>query len=130
MQLEGKKVLVVVTGISGISATELLIKKEIDNEVDFINSSGDIIRSIEEATSITTESQGEQLAAIMNNIIETAKHDNKSSRKLWLPNIPEIITFNYLLKKYNFQRTKYNLSIPIGEYDAPELQELRFQQEM
>ena len=99
------------------------IKKEIDNSVDFINSSGDIIRSIEEATSITTESQGEQLAAIMNNIIETAKHDNKSSRKLWLPNIPEIITFNYLLKKYNFQRTKYNLSIPIGEYDAPELQE-------
>ena len=30
MQLEGKKVLVVGTGISGIAATELLIKKEID----------------------------------------------------------------------------------------------------
>ena len=99
------------------------IKKEINNEVDFINNSGEILRSMEENKDIKTEAQGEQLAAIMNNIIEIAKHENKFSRKLWLPNVPDVITLNHLLKKYDFKRIKNKLSIPIGEYDAPELQE-------
>ena len=98
------------------------IVKEIDNDVDFINESGETVRSIEENKIVKTEAQGEQLGAVMQNIIEIAEHEKQFSRKLWLPNIPEIITLNYLHKKYDFKRIAGKFSIPIGEYDAPEEQ--------
>ena len=98
------------------------IVKEINNEVDFINSNGEILRSIEENKNVKAEAQGEQLAAIMKNIIEISQHENLSSRKLWLPNIPEVITLGQIMKKYNFTKKPNILSIPIGEYDAPEQQ--------
>lgn len=99
------------------------IVKDINNEVDFIDSSGTIIRSIEESKSIKVESQGEQLGAVMKSIIGLADHEGLHSRKLWLPNVPEIITLNYLQKKYDFKRDKNKLIIPVGEYDAPEEQQ-------
>ena len=98
------------------------IVKEINNEVNFINNGGETTRSIEEGKNIKVEAHGEQLGAVMKNIIEIAEHENQFSRKLWLPNIPDVITLNYLYKKYNFKRTADKFLVPIGEYDAPEEQ--------
>ena len=98
------------------------IVKDINNEVDFIDSCGNKTRSIEESKNIKIEAQGEQLGAVMKNIIEISKHENLVSRKLWLPNIPDVITLNYLYKKYNYKRLVGKYSVPVGEYDAPEEQ--------
>ena len=39
----------------------------------------------------------------MNLIIKTAKDVNKKARRLWLPNIPEVILLDNLEKKYDLE---------------------------
>ena len=98
------------------------IVKETNNEVNFIDNCGETVRSLEEGKTVKLEAQGEQLGAVMHNIIEIAKHENQFARKLWLPNIPDNITLNYLYKKYDFKREVNKFVVPFGEYDAPEEQ--------
>ena len=99
------------------------IVKQIDKSINFINDTGKIIKSIQDTQKTTkVEAQGEQLAAIMNEIINAAKQSNKFARTLWLDNIPEIITIDNIEKKYKVTHEPYNINLTIGEYDAPELQ--------
>ncbi len=100
------------------------IVKQVDNSINFINNTGRIIKSIQDTQKNTkVEAQGEQLAAVLNEIINTSKSTNKFARTLWLDNIPEIVTLDSIEKKYNITHEPYNINITIGEYDAPELQE-------
>ena len=99
------------------------IVKEVDKSVNFIGDCGNFIKSIKADTGQKTTAQGEQLPAILNNIIETAKKENLRSRKLWLDNIPEKIYIDEIEKKYNITSTPYDIKAIIGEYDAPENQE-------
>ena len=99
------------------------IIKQVDKSINFIDCSGTIIKSIQASGGIKVEPQGEQLANIMNSIIEVSNQVNKKARKLWLDNIPEIIISDELEKKYNYSVEKYNVTAIIGEYDAPEKQE-------
>ena len=100
------------------------IVKQIDKSINFIADNGQIIKSIQDSQKQSSvEAQGEQLAAVMNEIINAAKQTNKFTRSLWLDNIPEIITIDNTEKKYNITHEPYNLNLTIGEYDAPELQE-------
>lgn len=98
------------------------IVKEVDKSLNFIDHTGGIIKSIQSGNNKTIESDGEQLQAILNNIIEVSKQTNKKSQRLWLPNIDEIILVDSLLDKYNYQ-TANKIEAILGEYDAPELQE-------
>ena len=99
------------------------IIKQVDKSINFIDCSGTIIKSIQASGGIKVEPQGEQLANIMNSIIEVSNQVNKKARKLWLDNIPEIIISDELEKKYNYSVEKYKVTAIIGEYDAPEKQE-------
>ena len=100
------------------------IVKQIDKTVNFIANNGQIIKSIQDSQKTAkVEAQGEQLAAVMGEIINAAKQMNKKARTLWLDNIPEIITIENTEKKYNITHQPYNICLTIGEYDAPELQE-------
>lgn len=100
------------------------IQKQVDKSINFISNNGNVIKSIQASNSNAAkgEAQGEQLAAVLNEIINVSKTVNKRARKLWLENIPEIILADDIEKKYNVTHTPYNVEATIGEYDAPELQ--------
>lgn len=98
--------------------------KQVDKSLNFINDPGIIVKSIQASTGNTAvQAQGEQLAAIMNNIIEVSKKVNKRVKRLWLENIPGIILADKLYEKYNFASNPYNVDVIYGEYDAPEKQQ-------
>ena len=99
------------------------IVKQVDKSINFIDDSGMFIKSIQASTSKKVEAQGEQIAAIMKNIIEISEETNKKAKRLWLENIPDIILLDNLEQKYNLEKTQYNIETIIGEYDAPELQQ-------
>ena len=98
------------------------IVKQVDKSINFLNNCGVFIKSIQAATSTKVPAQGEQLAAIMNSIIEVAHRENKKSRRLWLENIPAIILEQDLESKYSMKSIPYQVEATIGEYDAPEQQ--------
>ena len=99
------------------------IVKQVDKSINFIDETGSIIKSIQAGNNIKVEAQGEQIAAIMKNIIEVSKTAKKKAKRLWLNDIGPIILVDNLEKKYEFSPKPYNVEAIVGEYDAPEKQE-------
>ena len=99
------------------------IIKQVDKSVNFIDDTGNFIKSIQAGNNIKIEAQGEQLAAIMNNIIQISNATGKKAKRLWLNEIEPVILVDNLIKKYNIQKTPYDVKAIIGEFDAPEKQE-------
>ena len=99
------------------------ILKNPDKSLNFIDDVGNVIKSIQAGKKINIEPQGEQLGAILNNIIEVSKICNKTAKKLWLNNIEAVVLMKYLENKYNYKSQDYIIEAIIGEYDAPEKQE-------
>mgnify|MGYP002855346699 CR=1 FL=1 len=102
-----------------------VIQKSVDKSVNIIDETGLVIKSIQAGTNTAkkTEAEGEQLAAIMKEIINVSTQNNKFAKKLWLDNIPDIITVEETEQKYGYQYEKNEFNILVGEYDAPESQE-------
>ena len=102
-----------------------IIQKSVDKSINVVDETGIVMKNIQAGTSKAkkAEAQGEQLAAIMNEIINVAKQSDRFAKRLWLENIPAIITVEDVEKKYNFQYDSTNFQVVIGEYDAPEKQE-------
>ena len=96
------------------------IIKQVDKSVNIINDIGNSIKSIQDGDNIKIEAKGEQLANIMQNIIEVSKLTNKKTKKLWLNDIDPIILIDNLEIKYSISPTPYDVKAIIGEYDAPE----------
>ena len=99
------------------------IIKQVDKSINVINECGNILKSMKDDDNIKIEAHGEQLAAIMNNVIEISNTVNKKARKLWLDNIPAVILVDYLYQKYSFVSKPFDVEAILGEYDAPENQE-------
>lgn len=99
------------------------IVKHVDKSVNFINDTGVFIKSIEASSGGKKEAKGEQLSAIMKNIIDVSNKVNIRSRRLWLDNISNMILIDKLFEKYNIKTQKYLPIAIVGEYDAPEKQE-------
>lgn len=102
-----------------------ILQKSVDKSVNILDETGLTIKSIQSGTSKAkqAEAEGEQLTAIMKEIIQVATTTKKEARRLWLDNIPEDITLEEISKKYQIQFQKGNYDILIGEVDAPEKQE-------
>ena len=98
------------------------IVKQVDKSVNFIDDIGTIYKSIQASTGKKVEEQGEQISAIMDEIISVAKSQNKEAKRLWLDNIKEVIIIDELKEKYNLQFNNNDIKAIIGEYDAPEAQ--------
>ena len=98
------------------------IVKSIDKSINFIDDCGRHIKSMQAGSGMKKEANGEQIAAIMKNIISIANKENKVSKRLWLENIPEIILESELEKKYNVVPVDNDVVAILGEYDAPESQ--------
>ena len=100
-----------------------VIQKSIDKNISIVDDNCNIIKTIQAGgESRRGEADGEQLAAIMKEIIRVAKDTNKFAKRLWLENIPAVITIDDIEKKYNIEHKKENYDFVIGEYDAPESQ--------
>ena len=104
-----------------------ILQKTVDKTVNVIDETGVVIKNIQTGTDKVKneEAQGEQLAAIINEIIDVAKQSNRFARRLWLENIKEDITIEDVEAKYNYNYDKSVFDIVIGEYDIPENQEQR-----
>ena len=98
------------------------IIKESDKSINIINDTGIIIKNLKAGGGPKIEAQGEQLAAVLKNIIEVANQTNKRAKQLWLPSIDSVILLDDLAKKYNVVHEKFKPKGIIGEYDAPESQ--------
>ncbi len=99
------------------------IVKQVDKSINFIDDTGNFVKSIEAGNNVKLEAKGEQLSAILHNIIEVSKELKKKAKRLWLNNIEPIILVNNLEKKYNITNQAFQIEAIIGEYDAPEKQE-------
>ena len=99
------------------------IIKQVDKSVNVIDDSGDFIKSIQASNNIRIESQGEQIAAIMKEIIKVSNLTGKKADRLWLEDIDENILVDNLETKYNITKEPFNVKAVVGEYDAPEKQE-------
>lgn len=99
------------------------IFKQVDKSLNIINDCGLFLKSIQASSGKKVDAKGDQLSAVLNEIINTANRVNKYSRKLWLDNIPSIILIDDLFNKYNVTIDNNNIEAIIGEYDAPERQE-------
>ena len=100
------------------------LQKQVDKSLTFIDNNGQTIKTISESNGQSKkEAQGEQLAAVMGEIIKVAKQTNKEASRLWLENIPEMILVDDIEKRYNIQHTPFNVTATLGEFDAPELQQ-------
>ncbi len=99
------------------------IVKQVDKSINFINDFGVPIKSIQAAPSRRVEAKGEQITSILKSIIDIANSVNKKAKRLWLPNIPNVIVIDKLVEKYNININSYNIEAIVGEYDAPEKQE-------
>lgn len=98
------------------------IIKHIDHSVDFIDESGNDIKTAQISSGVVKQAMGDQLTAILNVVISVANQVNKHARKLWLENISDFILEEDLSRKYHVE---FSLDVPravIGEYDAPEQQ--------
>ena len=101
-----------------------ILQKTVDKSVNIVDETGIILKNIQSGNAKVQqgEAQGEQLAAIMNEIVQVAKDSNKFAKRLWLENIREDITIDEVEQKYKFEYQKNNFDIVLGEYDAPENQ--------
>ena len=98
------------------------VAKIVDKSINFINNLGSIIKNKSDDSSKKMQAQGEQITAIMNEIIDVSKKTNKYAKILWLENIPNVILVDNIIKKYNVVSHPFEFNAVIGEYDAPEIQ--------
>ena len=99
--------------------------KKIDDSIDFVNNTGEVIKTIKELTKADNSNKdyGDQLTNIVKYIYNVGKRENIETNKLWLDAIPGEIYINDLKEKYNYQAEPYKINPIIGEYDKPASQE-------
>lgn len=103
-----------------------IVKKNIDQSVQYIDNLGKTINSFDEESfneQKIIENQGEELLNIVSYISEISKQEPIIGRQLWLPNVPEVIYLSDVKQRYGHKPEKFNLTTVIGEYDNPSLQE-------
>ncbi|MCI8964782.1 MAG: type VII secretion protein EssC [Clostridia bacterium] len=98
------------------------VKKEYDNSVEFISSTGMILKKVDDEIKRTEECKGEQITNIVDYLCELADKADINEKQLWLENIPETIYLEDIRKKYNVKNDKNITKAVIGEYDNPSKQ--------
>lgn len=114
-------------GQSGYTGVEYvpsnIVKKEIDDSVEFVSNTGNVIKKIEtrkkENTNNEKKKRGDQLTNIVNYLAELAERKNIVEKSLWLEPIPEKIYISKLRKKYKVEAKENIINPIIGEYDDP-----------
>lgn len=97
-------------------------KKERDDSIEFITSTGKILKRMDDVQKNVSVSKGEQLTNLVKYMSDLAKVQNIHEKPLWLNPIPETIYLQDIRKKYNVKTDKNIINPVIGEYDDPSRQ--------
>lgn len=100
------------------------VSSKLDNSISFINNIGETYRNANQKINTTNEQEnlGEELNNVLKYIIDVAKEKGYKYHQLWLDNVPKIIYYDYVVKKYNMTNTVFDINPIIGEYDDPKNQ--------
>ncbi|MBR6948690.1 MAG: type VII secretion protein EssC [Bacilli bacterium] len=103
---------------------ERIIKK-LDDSINFVNNTGSVFKNSTDSINMELKAvdYGDQLTNIVKYLYEISVEDKFIPIKLWLPSLSKHLLLTDLIKKYSNSISKNNLTIPIGEYDAPVRQE-------
>ena len=116
-----------ILGQSGYSGTSYIPSEtavsKFDNSISFISDIGEVYKNITLASTDKKNEQkvdlGEELTNIVKYLIATAQAEKFKYHQLWLDNVPELIYYDYIIKKYNVKSELHNIEPVIGEYDNP-----------
>lgn len=117
-------------GQSGWSGADYVpsdrVIKKVDDSLSYINSIGQVVKTINEdktkESENTTEKLGDQLTNIVKYIVDISKKQKIKTNKLWLSSIPDVIRLDGIVEKYDYKETPYIIRPAIGEYDNPAAQ--------
>ncbi len=98
-------------------------KKTVDTSINFVDNTGEIIKSINDNNSKNIKSYGEELPNIVKYLSDLATNLKIKVRQLWLEKIPAMIFVDKLAQKHNYRAEKFKLNPIVGEYDNPSKQE-------
>ncbi len=114
-----------VLGQSAYSGTSYFpsekIRSKVDNALDFINHTGEIIKSVEEVEEAKEAhiSLGEELSNVLHYLINVAREKQYKQKQLWLDNVSSIIYVENIKQKYPLEVKKCVINPVIGEFDNP-----------
>lgn len=98
-------------------------KKMIDHSLNFVDNLGVRIKTIDDDRQNQRGiHKGEEIASVLNYLVNLGKEENIQVRKLWLDRIPAEIYIDPLKLKYKFKKQPFVINPIIGEYDAPKEQ--------
>lgn len=94
---------------------------KIDNVINFVNNTGEIYKNVSKKSDNIQkrENVGEELINILKYIINVANATGYKYQQLWLDNIPSILYYDYVVRKYELKPVLYSINPVIGEYDDP-----------
>lgn len=95
------------------------VKKDFDDSIEFVSSTGKILKKVNDIKKNNIESKGEQLTNIVKYINDIAEFENIHEKSLWLNPIPETIYIDDIRKKYSVTVNPDIIEPIIGEYDDP-----------
>lgn len=95
------------------------IEKKVNDDLDFVDNCGNIIKSVNDAVNKEINNQGEQLTNIVKYLYDIANKEQIKFSSLWLPSLPDEIYLGNLIKKYNFKPNYEKFSVILGEFDQP-----------
>lgn len=99
------------------------IIKNIDDSINFINNTGDVIKTINDVVKFDlSKDYGDQLGNIVRTLYNISVRENIKLSSLWLPSIPKEIFLSSLIDKYKYVASPYEINPIVGEYDIPEKQ--------
>ena len=98
------------------------VVKQIDDSLEFLDETGNVIKTINNELIEERKAQGEELPNIMKFLHNIAISEKLESKRLWLERIPNDIFLDKLKEKYNYQKVDNYINPVIGEYDLPAFQ--------
>ncbi len=103
--------------------SETIVSK-IDNVINFVNNTGEVYKNASSKVENIQkrENIGEELINILKYIIHVSEDMGYKYQQLWLDNIPSILYYDYVVRKYELKPVLYNINPVIGEYDDPSRQ--------
>lgn len=113
------------SGVQYIPSEKVISK--LDDSVTFVNNIGDVYKTAinkeKNETEKSIKKYGEELNNILKYIVEISNQNHYSYHQLWLDNVPKVLLYTDLIKKYSDYTIKpFNIEPLIGEYDDPKNQ--------
>lgn len=94
--------------------------KELDTTIEVLDELGNVADRLKPKKSVAVTENGKQIVRIMEYLDELAKEEQIHERQLWMPEIPEVITMDELVEKYQYSvQGRKGLWTVIGEVDDP-----------